>query len=94
VQPAGESGDLARLLVGFGCERERGACELLAQVAVGEAVQRVLAREQDLEEGASWGESGLKGRTVLPFAVVAARVMASSSRMAGVGSSTRARAAR
>src|SRR5262245_43408603 len=40
------------VLGGVGGERERGAGELLAQRAVGEAVQDMLAAHQDLEERA------------------------------------------
>ncbi|MGH7856042.1 MAG: hypothetical protein ACREQY_01840 [Candidatus Binatia bacterium] len=61
VEAAEETSDLSRLLERIGGEADRRVCELAAQVAVGKAVERMLATEQRLEEHAVVARERVEG---------------------------------
>ena len=61
MQPAQQAGDLAGLLFSLFGEREWSPSELRSEVAIGEAVQGVLASEQDLEERAVFAGERIEG---------------------------------
>ena len=49
MKAAQEPGHLRRLIECVGSESDRGACELVSKISVGETVQRMLAAKQRLE---------------------------------------------
>jgi hypothetical protein len=61
VEAAQESSDLSRLLERVVSREDRLGCELAAQVAVGKAMERVLATEEGLEERAIGGRERIEG---------------------------------
>jgi hypothetical protein len=65
VQAAEEPSHLSRLLEWIGSESDRGARELMSEVAVGETVERMLAAEQSLEEHAVVAEDSRNKRPKL-----------------------------
>lgn len=60
VEAAEEASHLSRLFEKVGGERDRCASELVAEISVGEAMQRMLAAEQRLEENAIVAREGIE----------------------------------